>query len=317
MIAVTLVGAASGAQLMATNATVAVAPRALETQKACEGACGPNADVTCYTECEVDLYRCFDIHEGEAKCKETALTKYGSFVATWNAVALHAQNSTASRKVQEKCAGVCGADSICRTACEVDMYECFDTNTPKTEDKIESCQADALKTHKGAVSFLLGHEDIVKAGVDDCSAVCKDSFCTTQCEVMMYECFDTNTPQTEDKIKACQKAAVEFVKTEYKASFINTHNLLVRHNSGDWAAHILKAEDRHHAQEKCNQVCGIDAQCASSCEVEMYTCFDVNTPTSEDKIKDCQDAALEAHKNYRVASLLAEIQELKSTKFLA
>merc|ERR1719253_2454966 len=164
------------------NATVAAAPRALETQKACEGACGPNADVTCYTECEVDLYRCFDIHEGEAKCKETALTKYGSFVATWNAVALHAQNSTASRKVQEKCAGVCGADSICRTACEVDMYECFDTNTPKTEDKIESCQ----------------------------------------------------------------KAAVEFVKTEYKASFINTHNLLVRHNNGDWAAHILKAEDRHH-----------------------------------------------------------------------
>lgn len=307
-----LFGAASGAQLVTKNATGA--PHATEAQKACEDACGPNADVTCYTDCEVALYRCFDIAVGKKECKDGALKQYSAFVAVWNTTALHAQKmNMSSRKVEEKCSGVCGADSICRTACEVDMYECFDANTPVTEDKIESCQEDALKKHKGLVSFVNSHVSLVKVGNDECSAACSDSFCQTQCEVMMYECFDTNTPVSEDKIKDCQKAAVEHVKKEYAASFLNAHNLFLRRKSGDWEAHVVSAEIRHHGQEECGKVCGIDAQCQSSCEVEMYTCHDVHTPKGQDKLKACEEAALEKHKNYRVAALLA----IKPKSFLA
>lgn len=224
-----------------------------EAQEACENACGSEADVTCYTDCEVEVYQCYDVHIGNGKadeeevfqkCKDEVLVKYQGFVALWEAkamVALHRTNASGHGLAKDKCEGVCGADSICVTACEVGMYECFDTNTPKSEDAI----------------------------------------------------------------KKCQEGIVEKVKKTYAASFVNHHMLLVRHNSGDWQAHVVKAEMRHHINDKCNDVCGIDAQCVSSCEVEMYTCFDVNTPTSEDKIKQCQEDALKAHEKAREASLLA------------
>jgi hypothetical protein len=285
-----------------------------EAQEACEGACGPNADVTCYTDCEVEVYQCYDIHIGNGKtdeeqdfdkCKDEVVGKYKGFVSLWNAKAMFALKTNATHLVTDKCGDVCGIDSTCRTACEVDMYECFDTNTPKSEDKIESCQEEALKRHKGVVAFWSSHTEIVKIGKNECTDACKDSYCVTECEVGLYECFDTNTPKSEDKIKECQKAVVDKVKTTYGASFVNHQMLLARHNHGDWQAHVVKVEDRHHIQGECNDVCGIDAQCVSSCEVDMYSCFDENTPRSEDKIKQCQDDALEKHKKSRVAALLA------------
>jgi hypothetical protein len=292
-----------------------------EAQEACENACGSEADVTCYTDCEVEVYQCYDVHIGNGKadeeevfqkCKDEVLVKYQGFVALWEAkamVALHRTNASGHGLAKDKCEGVCGADSICVTACEVGMYECFDTNTPTSEDKIDSCQEDILAKHKKVVAFWTSPQavwlNIVKIGKKECSEACKDSYCVTECEVGMYECFDTNTPKSEDAIKKCQEGIVEKVKKTYAASFVNHHMLLVRHNSGDWQAHVVKAEMRHHINDKCNDVCGIDAQCVSSCEVEMYTCFDVNTPTSEDKIKQCQEDALKAHEKAREASLLA------------
>jgi hypothetical protein len=252
-----------------------------------------------------------DANEGEVyeECKDEAIKNYGNFVALWkDAAALHAQHSVQAAAVQDECAHICGANSICRTACEVDMYECFDVNTPTSEDNIKTCQADVLKKHQGVVSFALQHKgNGATSRHRRCEAACSDSFCQTECEVGMYECFDTNTPTSEGKIQECQKAVVDKVKKEYVASFMNAHNLLVRHNNGDWQAHLMNAEDRHHCQEQCNEVCGIDAQCAASCEVEMYTCYDVNTPKSTDKIAPCQEATLKAHlqKHRSSASLLA------------
>jgi hypothetical protein len=269
----------------------------------------------------MDLFACYDNHEDDTYkgCKDAVLNRYGEFGKFWNAAKFVATHFNASSHVQDKCAKVCGEDSVCRTSCQVELYECFDANTPKSEDKIEACEKQVEEKHKGLVSFWAAHVSLLGRSHDMCSDACSDSACVTECEVQMYNCKDLNTGGGNDDeaaIHTCSEGVISEIEGSFTSSFWNVPELLAHRNGGNYTARVVSAKARKEVQSECDEVCGERSMCTTECEVDMYECFDTNTPKSTDQIDTCTDKALEKYKEEKAAlpTLLANVDSMATPK---
>jgi len=253
----------------------------------CNEACGEDVDVSCYTMCEVDMYECFDTNTppgGEAieTCEAEVVEKYKGFDEMWSSAMFFVNKGTS--KEDGKCAEVCGIDSQCKTACEVEMHTCEDTNTPKTEDAIPKCQEEVEAKYAKTVAFFASHGDIKERGENKCRNCGVDAMCRTACETAMYECYDVNTPKSEDKIKECQDEVEKKYQSQIKFFASLKNRVQGRKHKQTVSMKVWKK-----VQGDCDEACGPDpdSKCVTPCEVAVVACHDNNTPKSEDKIDQC------------------------------
>eukprot|EP00929_Paragymnodinium_shiwhaense_P093027 TRINITY_DN53068_c0_g1_i1.p1 TRINITY_DN53068_c0_g1~~TRINITY_DN53068_c0_g1_i1.p1 ORF type:complete len:312 (+),score=82.55 TRINITY_DN53068_c0_g1_i1:122-1057(+) len=261
-------------------------------QEKCSQACGDNVDVSCYTMCEVDMYECFDTNtppggEPIETCQKSVLEKYADFEKMWAAASVFLSKASGHN---ERCKKTCGNDSYCISACEVEMYECVDVHTPQNEQGIGPCQDEVEAKFAKTVSFLLAHNDLKERGYSMCGNCGVDAMCRSACETEMYECYDANTPRSEDKIKSCQ----DEVQNKYKSQvefFVALQQTIAQRKHGK---HVVGTTLWKKMQGSCDEACGPnpESKCITDCEVKIVACHDDNTPRSEDKIGQCEKEVL-------------------------
>lgn len=263
-------------------------------QEKCNEACGDDVDVSCYTECETAMYECYDTNTPPGgdkvdKCEEDVVATFEKFEENWLAMMFLLNKEAA--KDDGKCGQVCGVDSQCKTACEVEMHTCVDANTPNSEDIIPKCQEEVSAKYAETVAFFAAHNDVKKRGEELCGGCGVDSMCRAACETAMYECYDKNTPNSEDKIEECQDKVAEEHKSQIKF-FAALKTTVEQRKKGK---HVVSQRVWKKVQGDCDEACGPDPEshCVTKCETAVVACHDDNTPNSEDKIEGCTKAVLE------------------------
>lgn len=262
----------------------------------CQQACGEGVDSSCVPQCQNDMYQCLDAnsttwqHHADydyaadeqkfSECKEEVMKKYEQFGKDWDEThpyLLAKKVSDAEQKeINGLCVKICGPASSgnCITPCEVEMYQCYDHN--RTADAAsaklyEECKEKVVAKYTSSGFFVVKEvSDAKKKEISDiCVGICGPSssgHCITPCQVEMYRCLNHNRTASSEEAEAYEECKEEVILkyTQDGALF--------------FAAKKVSAAEKKSIGDECENLCGsaVDSSCTTSCEVEMYQCYDHN-----------------------------------------
>jgi len=317
------------------NSTILMLRR-IEDQ--CVSACGPDADSSCTTECQVRMYTCLDYNrdtpEGKDKheaCVADTIATYKKFAADWNATHPYliglGRHVSAARleRIQDECVIACGrgVDSSCVPECQVKMYTCLDHDqqTEEGAKKFGECKDEVITKYKGFAEdwnathpYLLSHSQYQIRDADvynvaeGCEAACSadsDASCVPECQVQMYKCFDFDraTQEGAAQHKACVKKQTQFF-VEYAEAVKNSSLSLPSFAAEQGPKGMNRATlvELHQIADQCKGACGVgvDSSCVVECQVQMYTCLDHDRKTLKGSARylNCTDKVVKKYEKF-------------------